>query len=189
MPDQHGMGAGADDDAEASSARLDDTEVESLLIRFEELLGRVEQVPGPTVEAAMEAIQSLAELYGEALARVTELAEPELVARMAGDELLGHLLALHGLHPEPVEQRVGRALADVKPYLGEDGDAELTSIDAGVARIRVMASGCGSVEAVQSVGDIVLGEAPELADVDSERATRPTTIPVESLLRRPDGAP
>ncbi len=173
----------------AAPERLDDGEVEGLLTRFEELLGRVEQVPGPTVEAAMEAISTLAELYGEALARVVGLADPELVARLAGDELVGHLLLLHGLHPEPVEQRVGRVLEEVKPYLGADGNAELTGIDAGVARIRLAASGCGSGEAAQSVADVVLGEAPELAGVEPETYRPPTTIPVESLLHRPEGAP
>jgi hypothetical protein len=183
--------AGADEGAapDEPARRLDDGEVEELLGQFEELLGRVEKVPGPTAEPAMEAISALAELYGEALARVVELADPVLVDKLAGDELVGHLLLLHGLHPQSVAERVGRALSEVKPYLGADGDAELTGIDAGVARIRLLASGCGSGEAAASVADVVLAEAPELAGVDPQTQRPPTTIAAESLFHRPDEAP
>jgi hypothetical protein len=175
--------------ADRRTAGLADGEVEERLARLDDLLGRLEQIPGATAATALEAVEALTEVYGEALGRVVDAADPALVRTLAADDLVGHLLLLHGLHPDPVEERVGRALAEVKPYLGENGDAELTGIDAGVARIRVAASGCGSGEAAQSVADFVLGEAPELAGVESEQVRQQTLISAESLLRRPDGAP
>jgi Fe-S cluster biogenesis protein NfuA len=169
--------------------RLDRVGVENLIARFEDGMERVEQVPGPTAEAALDAVATLTALYGEALARVVDAADAELVHRLAADELVGHLMALHGLHPESVEERVRRVLSDVRPQLGEHGRAELSAIDDGVARIRIAASGCGSANSAQAVADAVLGEVPELAGVLPELIRPTTTIPVGSLLRRPQSAP
>jgi hypothetical protein len=178
--------------AEPDVGRLDEAAVEELLNRFDELVDRVEQVPGPSAEAAVEAIQVLAEVYGEALARVAGLGGPQLVARLTEDELLSHLLGLHGLHPKPVDERVTDVLAEVGSQLGDKADVELTGIDAGVARIRVTAAGCGSGDIADSVSEVVLSVAPELSRVDPETvppAAAAPLFPVESLLRRPGGAP
>lgn len=161
----------------AELGRLDDAAVSELLTEFDELIDRVEQVPGPTGESAIAAIQTLAALYGEALARIAEAAGPALVQRLADDALVGHLLLLHGLHPEPVESRVNRALAEAQPYLGGHGSAQLAGIDDGVARIRVEASGCGAADTARSVADIVLAEAPEL------RAVVPDTRPPRTVVQ------
>ena len=45
------------------------------------------------------------------------------VRAVAGDELLGHLLLLHDLHPVDVGTRVASALEEVRPYLGSHGGA------------------------------------------------------------------
>ena len=37
------------------------------------------------------------------------------------DELVAHLLLLHGLHPVPVRERVLGALDEVRPYLATHG--------------------------------------------------------------------
>lgn len=167
------------------SSRLDDNAVQELLARFEDEVDRVELVPGPTSDAAMDALASLAGLYGEALARVLDTLDPSVVRHLAGDELIAHLMLLHRLHPDPAEARIDRALHEAEPFLGADGHAELTGIDAGVARIRVAASGCGSSGAAQALADIVIAEAPELAGVESESVTPKKVIPADSLLRRP----
>lgn len=176
--------------ADVEVGRLDEDAVAELLTRFDDLVDRVEQVPGPTADAAMEAIQTLAEIYGEALARVVALAGPERVDRFADDELVGHLLGLHGLHPRSVDERVAGVLAEVGSELGDNGDVELTGIDAGVARIRVTASGCGSADLGTSVADAVLSVAPELAGVEpvTEKPSATPLIPAESLLQRPGAA-
>ena len=168
----------------AADGRLDAAAVEELLVRFEDEVARIEQIPGPTTDAALDAVSTLAALYGEALARVVDAVPPEAVRTLAADELVGHLLLLHGLHPESVEERVGHALKEAEPFLGHDGHAELSGIDAGVARIRVAAGGCGSQAAVDALADVVLAEAPELAGVTSEKVARKTVISASSLMRR-----
>ena len=124
-------------------ARLDDPAVRERLTGLDELLERVEQIPGPAGELALEAVSALAEVYGEALARALALAaEP---AGFVADELLGHLLVLHGIHPDPVERRVERALDEMAPAVRErGGEVALAGLDDGVARVRLTVSGCGA---------------------------------------------
>ncbi|MEV5557178.1 hypothetical protein ACI2LC_11090 [Nonomuraea wenchangensis] len=80
--------------------RLDERTVAGHLELLEELLSGLEATPGPTAERALDAIATLAEVYGEALARVMDratAASPELGAALADDVLLAHLFVLHGV--------------------------------------------------------------------------------------------
>jgi Fe-S cluster biogenesis protein NfuA len=178
--------------------RLDGPQVAGRLERLEDLLSHLEQVPGPTTEAALDAVSLLAEVYGEALARVMDRlgSQPGLAAGLAGDELVGRLLALHGLHPAPLEERVARALEDVRSH---GGDVQFEGIEDGVARVRLSARGCGSSPALlkEAVDAAIAAAAPELSGVEPvEPAGRGPAafIPADALLRRPvphapEGAP
>ena len=69
---------------------------------------------------------------------------------LAGDELVEHLLLLHGLHPVSVEERVREALDGVRPYLGSHGgDVELRR---GPGRRRARAD-AGQLRGLPGVGD------------------------------------
>ncbi|WP_214107875.1 hypothetical protein [Acrocarpospora catenulata] len=74
--------------------RLDDRDVAGRLEVLDELLAELEAAP---VETALDAVTLLTEVYGEALARMVDRAEPELRTALAGDVLLAHLFALHGI--------------------------------------------------------------------------------------------
>ena len=171
--------------------RLDDTTVQERLARLDELLGQVEQIPGPSGELALEAVSALAAVYGEALARAIEHASgtPAVVEAMCDDELLGHLLVLHGIHPEPIERRVARALDGLRPAVRQrGGDVELVGVEQGVATVRLAVHGCGSSSAgvEDAVREAVLAVAPELTDVRREQAPRPAAfVPLNTLLRQP----
>src|ERR687887_1661189 len=118
---------------------MDDLEVRERVAHVESLLGAIEDD-----EAATDAVAAIVELYGEALARLVAGAEP------AEDELVSHLLLLHGLHPLDVESRVEQALDEVRPYLhSHGGDVELLRIEDGVARLRLegTCNGCPSSSA------------------------------------------
>lgn len=171
---------------ELRGPRIADAEVEDLLGELDERLARIEQMPGAEGEITREALGMLAEVYGEALARILAVAapSPEERGRIAGDPLLGQLLVLHGLHPEPTERRIEDAIDEIQAALQPGATVELAGIEDGTARIRVAASGCGSQELTRSVKDIVLAAAPELAEVDAASSTPPAFIPVEALHRK-----
>ena len=180
---------------------LSDAEVEQRLSALDELLAQVEEIPGPAGELAVEAVAALAEVYGAALARATAYATgatgatgAPVVDAFAGDQLLGHLLALHGIHPDPVESRVGRALDAVRAEHG--GEITLVGLTGGVAEVSITAGGggCGCSSSAAGLEDVVrdavLGVAPELVQVEAHRADEPrqaTFIPLDTLLRPPPG--
>lgn len=180
----------------AGPTRLDDEAVEQRMGAIEEQLDKVQQFPGPTSDAAVEAVQALLEVYGEALARVLDEVQKHagrgLVDALCADELVSHLLALHDLHPASVEDRVRQVVERVAAELEQrGGGAELLGIEDGTARIRVTSGGggcgsCGSAGGVEdAVSDAILALAPELATVVPEQDApgHTTLIPVEALLR------
>jgi len=168
-------------------ARLGDAALRERLTELDELLLRMEQIPGPAGELALEAVSALAEVYGEALARALALATAP--STFLADELLNHLLVLHGIHPDPVERRVARALDEMAPAVRErGGEVALAGLDDGVARVRLTVSGCGSAGVEDEVRTAVLAVAPELHEVVREAPPRaPAFVPLDSLLHRPAG--
>ncbi|TXK34789.1 hypothetical protein [Nonomuraea sp. C10] len=92
--------------------RLDERAVAGRLELLEEMLNELETTSGPTAELALDAVATLAEVYGEALARVMDRAAayPGFGSAAAGDVLLAHLFALHGVPTgQPPESDPGTA--------------------------------------------------------------------------------
>jgi Fe-S cluster biogenesis protein NfuA len=147
---------------------MDDHEARELVARIDALLEHTQDV---------ELVQSLVTLYGEGLARMVAH-DPERAAGLAGDELVSHLLLLHGLHPHPLEDRVRSALDEVRPYLEQHGgDVELLSVDGGVARLRLQGScnGCPSSTATLklAIEDAIQRAAPDIERIEAEGAVEP----------------
>ncbi|MEO3787971.1 NifU family protein [Actinocorallia sp. B10E7] len=165
--------------------RLDGPAVADRLARLEAVLGELEAIPGATAGKALDAVTLLTEVYGEALARVMDL-ESGTAGPLVDDELVGHLLVLHEIHPEPPERRIERALDGVRPLL-RGGDLRLEGVEGSVARVLLSGGGCGGAErAAEAVRDAVMAAVPELTEVDVRPPRgKPAFIPVESLSRRP----
>ncbi len=175
--------------AEAIAERLPDPDVEARLARLDALLDGLDATPGPATRSAVEAVALLTEVYGEALARVLDLADGTLAARLADDELLGHLLVLHSLHPEPVEVRAARAVDRLRPAVRErGGDVEWAGVRDGVGRVRLTTGGgcgCGgSGDVAAAVREAVLAVAPELTAVEPVEVTPPAFVPLTTLTHR-----
>jgi Fe-S cluster biogenesis protein NfuA/nitrite reductase/ring-hydroxylating ferredoxin subunit len=168
--------------------------------RIEHLL-EASAAAGPIArERAEELVRLVVELYGAGLERVLEIAydagalDDDLLESLAADQLVSSLLLVHGLHPYAVEERVQRALDDVRPYLGSHGgDVELLEVTAdGVVRLALLGScdGCASssVTLELAVEDAIRAAAPEVVDIEVEEqpkpAAAPGVIPVESLTAR-----
>jgi Fe-S cluster biogenesis protein NfuA/nitrite reductase/ring-hydroxylating ferredoxin subunit len=167
---------------------LDDQGLQERVARMETLLGEIESLTDPNARAkAAEVVGVLLELYGEGLARMMEVvAQGEDSGRtfeaFAEDELVTHLLLLHGLHPLDVETRVVRALEEVRPYLqSHGGNVELLGIEGGVARVRMEGScdGCPSsaVTLKLAIEEAVLKAAPDLEGIEAEGVTEPKPAP------------
>jgi Fe-S cluster biogenesis protein NfuA/nitrite reductase/ring-hydroxylating ferredoxin subunit len=145
-----------------------------LIGRVEGLLGEVEALPDPSArELALETMQALLDLYGAGLERIVgRLGELQATA-LTTDELVEHLLLLHGLHPVGVEERVRDALEGVRPYLGSHGgDVELLEVRDGVARVRMQGSceGCpaSAMTLKLAIEDAVLKAAPDFERVEAD---------------------
>jgi Fe-S cluster biogenesis protein NfuA/nitrite reductase/ring-hydroxylating ferredoxin subunit len=167
--------------------------------RIERLLSASDS-SGPVARArSEELVRLVADLYGAGLERMLELLydagalDDGALDALAGDELVAGLLVVHGLHPYPVEERVLRALDDVRPYLGSHGgDVELVEVtDEGAVRLRMLGScdGCPSsaVTLQLAVEGAILAAAPEISAVEvveEPRASTPSVIPIESLTVR-----
>lgn len=87
---------------------LTDAEVRERVAGIDSLLERVEAIAEPSAHtAALETVQALLDLYGEGLARMVGhvaaecrgATQQDIADAFAGDELVSHLLLLHGLHP------------------------------------------------------------------------------------------
>ncbi|GGU08089.1 NifU family protein [Actinomadura livida] len=177
-------------------SRLDEGAVADRLARLDETLGRLEQTPGATAETALDSVSMLTEVYGEALARVMEHIPTAAAEALVEDDLVGHLLVLHDIHPEPVERRVARTLDGLRPRLNRQGfEVDLVGIEAGTARVGLKGGGCGggAETAGELVQEAVLAAAPELAGVDLVAPKAPAAfVPVDALMRPPataaDGA-
>jgi Fe-S cluster biogenesis protein NfuA/nitrite reductase/ring-hydroxylating ferredoxin subunit len=166
-----------------------------------ELLLEASAAAGPVArERAEELVRLVVELYGAGLERVLDLAHeagalsPELLDALAADELVSSLLLVHGLHPYSVQERVERALDDVRPYLGSHGgDVRLLEVSGdGVVRLQLLGScdGCASsaVTLELAVEEAIRAAAPETVRIDVVEAAKqpaaPGLIPVEQLTAR-----
>jgi Fe-S cluster biogenesis protein NfuA len=147
-----------------------------MIERVEALLDEVEAFPDPQREVATELVQSLLEMYGEGLARIVA-AGPVPVE----DELVAHLLLLHGLHPVPVEDRVTSALDSVRPYLAaHGGGVELLGVAEGVVRLRLEGAchGCPSSALTlrAAVEEAVLKAAPDVERIEADGAVEASPL-------------
>src|SRR5271166_5514144 len=129
------------------------TAVQQQTGRIEELIRKLESSADPdSLAVARELVQSLMDLYGAGLGRLTEIlvakgeAGREILADLGRDELLGNLLAANGLHPLDLETRVRGAMEKLRGRLRGQGSIDLLGIEEGVIRVRLESSGsgCGS---------------------------------------------
>jgi Fe-S cluster biogenesis protein NfuA len=161
-----------------------DEQVREHVQHLEGLLGRLDDGP------ATVAVQALAELYGEALARVMRIAaEAGVVTALTGDELVNHLLLLHGLHPESAQERVRQALNDLRARLVEhQAQVDLIAVDDATVRVRLDVTGCGSTRKTltTAVEDAVRRAAPEMERIEIQPSpAEPVLIPLDALRGKP----
>jgi len=138
-----------------------------------ERVSRIETMLEDADDAATELVADLLELYGEGLGRMLDCrCDTEAMAR---DELVSHLLLLHGLHPVPLEERVRGALDEVRPYLdAHGGDVELLGVEDGVVHLRLEGSckGCPSSQVTlkSAIEEAIHKTAPDVEVIEADGA-------------------
>jgi Fe-S cluster biogenesis protein NfuA len=148
--------------------------------QIEGLVKTIEELPDPTARAsAIALMQSLMDFHGEALDRLMEIVAAkgasgyEIFDDFSSDEKVSSLLLLYGLHPEPLETRVMRALEKVRPSLDlHGGNVELIGINDGVVRLRLMGSckGCpsSSLTLKMTIEESIFSMAPDVLSIETE---------------------
>jgi Fe-S cluster biogenesis protein NfuA/nitrite reductase/ring-hydroxylating ferredoxin subunit len=174
---------------------LDDQQLTERVGRIETLLEEIESFKDPQARAkTAEMVQTLLELYGEGLGRIVEcvgrLGGEDLKDELLGDELISHLLLLHGLHPVGLETRVLGALDEVRPYLeSHGGNVQFLGIEGDVARVRLEGScdGCPSstMTLKLAIEEAVQKAAPELEGVEAEGVAEPPPQPAMAFVAAP----
>jgi Fe-S cluster biogenesis protein NfuA/nitrite reductase/ring-hydroxylating ferredoxin subunit len=147
------------------------------------LTEELERVDDPQARRlAEELAASVLELHREGLGRVFEALDGEARTRLAADGVVGSLLLIHGLHPEPIEKRVLEGLDRVRPYMeSHGGDVELLGVVDGVARLRLMGS-CDGCAASSSTLELAVERALE------ETAPDLLGMEVEGAVAQPSAA-
>ncbi|MEU8246658.1 NifU family protein [Nonomuraea sp. NPDC048916] len=168
---------------------MDDHDLAGRVGRVEALLDEVTDPRG------VELIQALLDLYGEALSRVMTAASAAgdgLPERLAADQLVSHLLLLHGLHPVDARSRIEQALRVARKRLG-GGSADIVAVEPEVVRLRLRPArgGCHSTAATltSALEQAVRAAAPEIEQVEievEETPAPPVVVPVESVRRITD---
>jgi Fe-S cluster biogenesis protein NfuA/nitrite reductase/ring-hydroxylating ferredoxin subunit len=153
---------------------MDDLQTREVVARVDALLEEVEAFSDPVArDKTTELVGALLDLYGDGLARlVARVAEPEALDE---DEVVSHLLLLHGIHPVPIEARVRTALEEVRPYLdSHGGNVELIAVEDGTVRLRMegSCSGCPSsaVTLKLAIEDAIRKHAPDVGEIEAEDA-------------------
>jgi Fe-S cluster biogenesis protein NfuA/nitrite reductase/ring-hydroxylating ferredoxin subunit len=180
---------------------VDDREARERISRVEALLDDAEGLADPAARAtALALVQAILELYGEGLTRIVDHVaagdDGALAAAFSADELVAHLLFLHGIHPVPLEARVHDALEEVRPYLASHGgDVELLGVQDGIVRLRLQGScsGCPSSTATLklAIEDAIHKAAPDVERVEAEGAVEaapPSLLQIEMAPARPQRA-
>jgi Fe-S cluster biogenesis protein NfuA len=148
--------------------------VEEAAERIEGLIRAIEERADPaTLDLARSLVSAVLELHAGGLARALELvaeAGGDGLARLAADPAVAALLALHGLHPDDLEQRVRGALVALGPELAVHGArAELAGAEGGQVRINlVTAPGCGGQAGTvrRAVEEALVAAAPDASAIE-----------------------
>jgi Fe-S cluster biogenesis protein NfuA/nitrite reductase/ring-hydroxylating ferredoxin subunit len=167
-----------------------DAAPQELVADVERLLADLEALPDPFArQTATAVVQGLLELYGAGLGRIVEEIagrdeHGELAAALADDELVAHLLLIHGLHPVALEDRVAEALDSVRPYLeSHGGSVELVGVEASAVRLRLQGScsGCpsSSITLKLAIENAIRKSAPEIEEVIADEPPDSPLLQIE----------
>ena len=153
--------------------------------QIEGLIRKIENLPDPSARAtSLALVKALMEFHGAGIERMMEIiaeggeASNTVFDSFAGDDLVGSLLLLYGLHPLTLETRVTQALDKVRPYLdSHGGNVELLGITQGAVRLRLQGSckSCpsSSMTLKLAIEEAIYAAAPDVVAIEAEGVSEP----------------
>jgi hypothetical protein len=169
------------------------SEFHSRLESIEELFTRVESTADPYLrDTAEELVQMVMDLHGRGLNRVMEIltdsgrAGEEAIDALSRDELVSSLLALHGLQPRSLGDRVSAALNEIRPALKKlGGEAESVHVVDGAVKLKLQAKG-HAASLKDLVEGVVYQAAPDISSLEIDDSDeRPGFVPLAMLYAFP----
>lgn len=134
-----------------SDIEVKERDAGELVEQLNALVNELEEYPDTEIrEKALDLVQIVLELHGEALRRILSTLDSlpvkdQLLSRIIGDEVISAILLIHGLLPVELHTRVAAAISELRPYLISQGcDIELLGVEEGRARARLIRSGKGA---------------------------------------------
>lgn len=158
----------------------EEKEFQQRLRRIGALIDEIESIADPVARASTrQLVQLVMEFHGLALNRTLEIladsGEPgmKLMDQLGRDPMVSGLLVLYGLHPDPWEKRVQKAVEQLEAKLRRDGASiELLGMQDGAVHIRITpgAHACGSTSKAlkTTVEDAIYEAAPDITALTLE---------------------
>lgn len=185
---------------------IQEQDAEDMMAQLNALLEELEQYPDSEVrEKALDLVQIIIQLYGEALRRVIDTVnalplKEEMLSRLLEDEVVRAMLTIHGLLPIDLRERVAAALKQLRALLLSQGaDVDLIGVENGVALLRLVRSGKGAPPVATLKAEIekhLMEAAPDLVGVEIDglaeqiEATSKVVSQLKSLIAPvPEGEP
>ncbi|OLZ11327.1 NifU family protein [Sulfobacillus thermosulfidooxidans] len=149
------------------------TQFEALVEAVDQKLESIEKtsVPGFRQQVG-ELVNDLLEMYRMGFEQVMHYAHsyPGLPQKFAEDPVLGPLLMIHNMHPLSFEERVNKALENVRPYLKtHDGNVRLISVEQGIVTLALEGhcQGCPSsrITIKTAIEQELMRLAPDMLDL------------------------
>ncbi len=175
----------------------DEKDFQQQVQRIGERVHELESIADPAVRSsAKELVQLLMEMHGTALERMLEIifqssdGGTRVIDELGQDPLVSSLLVLYGLHPEELQTRVERKLAEVRSRLYKMGaEATLLGVNGTEVRVRVSIEGhvCGSTtqNVKAAVEEAIYEAAPDLTSLVVEGLEEPAAsgfVAMDALL-------
>jgi Fe-S cluster biogenesis protein NfuA len=171
------------------------TEIKDRIQKIDGLIGQIRSAADPEIRAAaLDLAQILMDFHAEGIDRMMEISSNagdagwQIIDEFGRDELVSHMLLLHGLHPLDLDTRVRDALERVRPYLqSHGGNVELLEIDRGIVRLNLTGScnGCPSsaVTLKTAIETAIYENAPDVVSVECESASQ--LVKIENATKEP----
>jgi Fe-S cluster biogenesis protein NfuA len=160
--------------------------------RIASLVNQLGSVADPTVrQQTEELLRLVTEMYGMGLGRILQIlneyeGSQRVINTLCQDDLVGSLLALHGLHPQSVQTRIEHALERVRPRLGSHGgNVKLVKVEQAVAYLR-MEGACHGCPSSASTVNLTLKQTLAEAAPEIDRIAIEGLGP-DRLFSREDG--